>query len=221
MPEVDLAVFDWNGCMLADTQPCYEADCHAILEFGGTPPDMNEYRKTVIIPANDFYVLYGCNREELEANKERLGKVFHDFYEPRAGKCRTRKGLRETLEHLRNNKIDSIILSNHTIPGINTQLERLNLQGYISEVLANDLLYGSMEGRSKLGRLKQFYERNKGIYSPDRSVIIGDSPEEIEIGKELGMLTVAIEGGYYDEKRLVAAEPHHQIRRISCLINLV
>jgi len=42
---------------------------------------------------------------------------------------------------------------------------------------------------------------------PHEAFIIGDTGEEITIGKQLGLKTVAITGGMYSTKRLKAAKP--------------
>jgi phosphoglycolate phosphatase-like HAD superfamily hydrolase len=208
-----LATWDWNATLIADTRACMDTDNHVLETFGGTPVTLKQYRETIIIPAVDFYAQHGCDREELLANSERLGKVFHSFYEPRAARCRTRRGAREALEFLKANSIDSVILSNHTFRGIEFQLKRLNIADYFAEILANSELDGSMKGRNKLDKLAHYLSTNG--YKGSEVLIIGDSPEEIEIGRKLGLVTIAITRGYYSTSRLRAAKPDYLIGNLA------
>lgn len=216
---IELAVWDFNGTILADTRACMEADNHVIETFGGTPVGIKEYRETIVIPAIDFYVQHGCDRGELERNMERAGKVFLDFYEPRASKCRTRKGVKAVLEWLKKNSVNSIILSNHISEGIANQLKRLGIEDYMSHVLASSTPDGPIKERIKLERLRDFM-RSEG-YDPCDAFIVGDSTEEVEIGKALGITTVAVGGGYYAFSRLKASEPDYLVSAPTKLIGIL
>ncbi|MFA5021548.1 MAG: HAD hydrolase-like protein [Patescibacteria group bacterium] len=211
--KVQLVAFDFNGTIIADTQACKEADDAVITAFGGNPPSLSEYRRTIIIPAVEFYRLHGCNRQQLESEPERMGEVFHGFYEPRVCKLRTRKGVRQVLSYLETESIPAIILSNHTKWGIEAQLKRWRLQHSFSAVLANTAGQTSMVQRNKLEKMSAFLA--DGRYNPAKCFIVGDSPEETEIGWQLGMKTVAISGGYYSKRRLRMAAsgrgPHFPI----------
>lgn len=211
--------FDWNGTLIADTRACMDADNHVIRTYGGRPVDLGEYRKTIIIPAVDFYVQHGCDRERLLADSKKLGEVFHEYYEPRASKCRSRKGARELLEYIKDNSIDSIVLSNHTVEGIEFQLRRLGLSDYISAVLANSERDASMKGRNKSEKLDRHMSDND--YKREEVLIVGDSPEEIEIGRGLGLKSVAITGGYYAGFRLIESKPDYLINSLTEMIDIL
>lgn len=213
------AAWDWNGVLIADTCACLDADNHVLETFGGTPVNIKQYRETIIIPAIDFYAQHGCDRDELLANSEKLGEVFHSFYEPRAARCRTRRGAREALKFLKANFIDSVILSNHTVEGIEFQLNRLNIADYFAKILANSELDSSMKERNKLEKLARYLSA-KG-YKGSEALIIGDSPEEIEIGKKLGLTTIAITDGYYSTPRLRAAKPDYLINNLAEIKQIV
>ncbi|MCK4354838.1 HAD family hydrolase [Candidatus Parcubacteria bacterium] len=214
-----LIIFDWNGTLLSDTRACMDADNHVLKIFGGTPVDLKTYRDTMIIPAIDFYTQHGCDKEELQRKSQKLGEVFHSFYELRAAKCRLRQGAKLLLKWLSHHSIKSVILSNHTIKGINNQLNRLKINKYIFEVLANSALDSSMKRRNKKEKLKDYLEKHN--YKPSETLIIGDSPEEIEIGKKFGLTTIAITRGYHSTSRLRAAEPDYLIHNLSELIEVL
>jgi len=216
---IKLLVFDFNGVLLADTQACMAADNHVIKTFGGKPVSLKVYRDTIIIPSVNFYSAHGCNREELLENSKRLGKVFHTFYEKRAAKIRGRKYAKEVLKWLYKNNIDSVILSNHTVVGITYQLERLGMKNYIKKLLANAILDSTLKARNKQEKLIDYIKSNK--FKKSEVVIIGDSPEEIEIGKKLGIKTIAITGGYYSTSRLRNSNPDFLINNLKELIGII
>ncbi|OGI18426.1 MAG: hypothetical protein A3J06_03395 [Candidatus Moranbacteria bacterium RIFCSPLOWO2_02_FULL_48_19] len=216
---IKLVVFDWNGTIIADTLACMEADNRVLQVFGGTMVDLKTYRQTMIIPAIDFYMQHGCNREELLGNSQRLGEVLHGHYEPRAAKVRTRIGARRMLEWLQHREIKAVILSNHTVTGINRQLQRLRIQDYFSEVLANNALGSSIKGRNKREKLEVCFAKS-GLRQ-NEVLIVGDSPEEIEMGRYVGIGTVAITGGYYARNRLVRNNPDYLINKPSDLITII
>lgn len=216
---IKIIVFGWNGVLLADTRACWAADNHVLKTLGGEPVSLKVYQDTMIIPAVDFYSKHGCDKGELANNYQRLGKVFHDYYEPRAAKCRSRKGALELLKWLKNKSITSIILSNHTIEGIAFQLKRLKMADYIDRIIANTQMDNSMKAINKAEKLKQLIKDND--YKNKEILIIGDSPEEIEMGKSLGIATVAITGGYYATHRLKQSQPDYLISSLYELRDVV
>lgn len=216
---VELVVFDWNGTVIADTNACKDADNHVLETFGGQPVDLRTYRKTIIIPAMDFYTQHGCRKDDLLANTKKLGDVFHEFYEPRACRVRTRTGTRIGLSWLQENNIPAVILSNHTVEGIEAQLHRLKLSAYFRDIIANSLRNSSMFGRNKQEKLRVYIEQNE--YNPGKIVIVGDSPEELEIAKSLGLVGVAMTGGYYATPRLRASKPDFMISNMKELVKVI
>jgi len=216
---IKLLVFDFNGVLLADTQACMAADNHVIKTFGGRPVDLKVYRDTIIIPSVDFYSAHGCNRKELLKNSKKLGEVFHTFYEKRAAKIRGRKYAKGVLKWLYKNNIDSVILSNHTVVGITYQLERLGMKEYIKKLLANTILDSTLKARNKQEKLIDYIKSNK--FKKSEVAIIGDSPEEVEMGKNAGIKAIAITGGYYSASRLRNSNPDFLINNLKELIGII
>jgi phosphoglycolate phosphatase len=206
---IRLIVFDWNGTLLSDTSACLDADNHIIKYFGGKPINLKTYRDTVVIPSYNFYALHGCKMAKLD---KKFGMIFHSFYEERAKKCRTRKGAKETLKWLYSNSIGSVILSNHTKNGIIFQLKRLRLDSYIKKVLANSELDAPIKKRNKLKKLQDYIKQNH--YNKNEIIIVGDSPEESEIAKKIGIKSVLITDGYYSTSRLKKSKPDYIINNL-------
>lgn len=145
---IKLVVFDWNGVLIADTQACVDGNNYILKMFGGRPGNIKKFRDTYIIPLVEHYVLNGCDRENILSKPEKIGRLFHEFYEKRVSRCRSRKGAKQTLEHLKKKSIKSIILSNHMKTKIISQLKRLGLSEHISEILSNTVLHDPLNQNS-------------------------------------------------------------------------
>lgn len=215
---IKLVVFDWNGVLIADARACMESYNHILKTYKCKPINMSEFRGSFMIPARDFYLKHGLTETQLQHLTKRGFDIFYDFYEKRIKNMRTRRGARKLLSWLRRKNIELIILSNHTATGIQDQLERLNIRRYFEEVLASNPGVALVK-RSKGGKLTAWMKKKK--VKPSQIIIIGDSPEEIEIGKHLNIRTVGITGGYCSAGRLRDARPNYLVNNLSEMINII
>lgn len=215
---IKLVVFDWNGVLIADAGICAKSVSHILESLGRKPIDIRTFRNVFSIPASNIYRSQGFTEDEIKTNANIIQERFHTDYEPRAAKVRTRRGVRELLDFLHKRKIECAILSGHSNEGIESQLKRLKLGRYFSNVLANDI-YGAMKGRNKLEKLNQFLAHRS--INKKEILIIGDSTEETEAGKHLGIHTVAITGGYVSTRRLKETNPDFLISNLNQLIGII
>ncbi len=217
MNEIKLVTWDWNGTVLADTKALIDAANHIIKRCRGSHVSRTQYIRNFHFPTIEFYATLGCDRQMLSDPK--TTELFHEFYERKAVYCRTRRGAREVLAWLKRNSIDSIILSNHMKEAIEDQIKRLKLECCFKEILANTDYSATQSGNNKIRRLEDYFKAYN--INPSSSLIVGDSPEDINIGKKLGMITVAIEDGYFHTPRLREAQPVHIIKNLSRLIQII
>ena len=216
---IKLVIFDWNGVLIADTRACLEADNYILKEFGGKPVSLKVYKDTRIIPSINFYTMHGANERKLKRDTKAYGEIFHRYYERRTANIRTRRGAKRLLQWLKDNSIESVILSNHLVSDIESKLKKLELEAYFSSILANPGKATSLVKRNKLEKLRH-YLKGKG-HKKDEVLIIGDSPEETEIGKSIGIKTASITGGYYATWRLKKAKPDYIVGNLADLVNFL
>ena len=62
---------------------------------------------------------------------------------------------------------------------------------------------------------------HKNNYKKQEVMIVGDSPEEIEIGKSLGLKTIAITNGYYSKFRLKKKNHDYMINNLHELKRII
>lgn len=206
---IKLAAFDWNGTLLADTYAVYESNNEVFKLFNKKQVSFSAFQKYFDVPVKKYYTRVGISEQEIDQNSKKIARTFHDYYEQRVKSVRGRAGAKYLLKWLLKNNIGSIIVSNHTVSPILSQLERLKINKYFSSIVANANLEDALKGRSKKERLKKYIDSKK--IKPEEVFIVGDTVEEIEIGKELGCITIAITHGNCSVKRLKEKKPDHLI----------
>lgn len=216
---IKLIAFDWNGTIFADSHAIHKSDNEVAKFLRIRPISFKDFQRYFDVPVKKFYMALGVYEEELDKKTKQIAEVFHTDYEIRVSKVRSRSGAKSVLEYLSKNNIRSIIFSNHVSKPIKTHLKRLKLKKYFSEVLANSHIESALLGRSKKERLKYYLDTKK--ISSDEALIVGDTIEEIEIGKGLGITTVAITGGNCSTIRLKVAKPDYLISSLKQLTDII
>ncbi len=218
---IKLIAFDWNGTILSDTLASLKADNQVYKELGiNKKVTMSEFRKAFRIPIINYWTNLGLDREYFVKNGELIHSIYEKYYELFENKTRTRAGIKVSLKWLKKNKIESIIFSNHIIPNIKSQLHRLKIQTLFKEVLARPVnSVDHLHNRSKEAKLKNYIDQNK--IKPEEVITVGDTDEEIEIGKLFGYHTVAISGGMQNTAYLKSHKPDFLIHNMKELIKIV
>ncbi|MGY2933266.1 MULTISPECIES: HAD family hydrolase [unclassified Bradyrhizobium] len=202
-------VFDWNGTLLDDADALLQTTNTILDRFGRAAIDMHTFRDHFDVPLSAFYRNLGMSESEIETVDSHDSAIFHDTYEPLASKAELREGARCILETARQQEVPSIIVSNHIVDPLITQLRRHGIDDCVAEVLAFESRATQYKSTSKGERL-HLYMRAYNL-NPSSTFIIGDMPVETDIARELGLISVAITGGFVSETRLRAAQPDYLI----------
>lgn len=215
-----LIVFDWNGTILCDTRQSWEAG-NACLKFYGAPPlSLKDYRDIFTFPILHFYKKHGLCVDHVLAHKEAANEVFQSTYEALAATARTRRGTRTLLDWLQAQGTTNIILSNYVCDKISMHVNRLGLEDYFDTINAHTCNGTSiLEKTSKVERLEAFMKQRG--FKPADTYIIGDTTEEPEIARLLGLTSIGITDGYISAARLRAAQPDYMIDRLDQLIPIL
>jgi phosphoglycolate phosphatase-like HAD superfamily hydrolase len=215
-----LAIFDWNGTLIADTAMAWKATLLCLEYYDCPPISLKTQRETFDFPIINFYQRNGCDLKQVMATKEESNEIYQTHYDKLSSKARTRQGARELLDWLTQRDIPCIILSNFIEDKINNHLERLNIRHYFSHISANNCNgITILDTMNKFERLSAFL--NEHGYRPDNAVIFGDSKEEPDIGRRLGITSIGITNGCINEKRLRAAKPDHVISALPQAIDVL
>ncbi len=215
---IKLVFFDWNGTLLSDATAGLEATNNLLCQFNIKPIAIKTYRDLFEMPVTKFYSEVGIDEKLFFENHSKIQDRYHSFYEKRAEHCRARAGTDVLLKWLHSEGIRSVILSNHTVEGIEKHLKRLKLEKYIDVVLAHDNIMST--GTKNKAKYAEEYVREKG-FSPKQILVVGDAPEEAKIARQLNAKSVLVSGGWYSERRLKEAKPDYIIGRLDKLIGII
>ncbi|MDP9126954.1 MAG: HAD family hydrolase [Pseudomonadota bacterium] len=205
-------VFDWNGTLFDDIHALH-ASTNRLLELEGHQPvTLDTFRDNYTVPLEDLYRKMGFDQTQVARLMSLENSSFHDSYEAMAETTQLREGARDILIHVRDHKVQSVILSNHIVDPICAQLRRLEIDHLFFEVLAYADRATQFRDMTKGERLRRFMVKHD--LSPEHTIIVGDSVEEIHIGREQGFVSVAITGGCASEERLRAENPNYLIHSL-------
>jgi phosphoglycolate phosphatase len=208
---IKLVAFDWNGTVLSDTNTTLKAECATLMAFGKKPISLKRFQATYEIPIINYWARLGFKREFFRKHAQRIDSIFYKVYERLESSCRTRSGVREVLSYIEGQKIKPIIFSNHGVEHIQKQLDRLGIK--FSHVIGREKeSKDHLHIRSKEQKLCAYVDEQKFI--PAEVVVVGDTDEEIAIGKKYGYHTVALTGGYQSVNRLKLERPDYLIHNL-------
>ncbi len=212
---IKLVAFDWNGTLIADGQTVVDCCNIELKKAYGVKQniDLKTYREIFDVPVNQFFLDLGLDSKLVGQNSKKAAEIFHQAYEKKVNKCRTRKNVKKILIWLQKNQIQSVIVSNHAAKRIKEQLYRLKIDNYINYIFGNDhfsIVY-STTGKEKM--LIKHLAKNK--IRPHEVLLIGDAVEDIKIGKEMGTITAALTNGHCSTTRLRATKPDYLINNLS------
>ncbi len=215
-----LAIFDWNGTLIADTHHAWVASNECMKFLGHEPITFKKQLDTFDFPIIHYYKNNDIPIDLVLEKKTEANAVFQNSYDIESSNARTRRGTREFLEWLHDQDVTCIILSNYLVEKIEDHLERLKIRSYFSYISANTCDGTSiLNSTSKLERLSSFMAKRG--YHTDNAFIIGDSKEEPEIGRHLGITSIGITGGCISTSRLKSANPDHLITALPQAIDVL
>ncbi|MCP3476085.1 HAD hydrolase-like protein [Bradyrhizobium sp. CCGUVB1N3] len=202
-------VFDWNGTLLDDSYALLQTTNAILNRLGHASIDIKTFREHCDVPLSLLYGSLGMSQDEVAMVDRDGSAMFHATYEPLADRADLREGARRVLELARREEASSIILSNHIVDPLRAQLRRLGIDDYIDDVLAFESRTTQYKSMNKGERLRLYMQEND--LKPASTFIIGDMPVEIDIARNLGLISISITGGFVSDSRLRAAEPDYTI----------
>jgi phosphoglycolate phosphatase-like HAD superfamily hydrolase len=205
----NLIVFDWNGTILADTSACLRATNTVLDKLGKPRATIAQYRHHYTMPLNKLYYALGIDADTIEKHAPVIHPLWHETYS--AANIRLRRGARAMLQSMRTAKCEAIILSNYVVHRIEAQAQKFGVREHFREILAYEVGDATFRMRGKGARLKEYLRANP----VHKGMIIGDSEEEVEIGRELGLTTVAITDGMCSTARLRAMKPDYLVQSLA------
>src|SRR4051812_1032065 len=218
---IKLVAFDWNGTIFDDIEGGTRAESATRAHFGFKNTTAEEIRKHFIIPIRKYWINAGLSEEFFDKHSGEIDAEFMKNYEPEEAVSPIRKNTKEILDWLESQNIQSVIASNHIVPHIEKQTTRFGIRRYFKAILARDV-FGDITHHKRTFKdelLAKYVEDNQ--LNPQEVIIVGDTTEEIEIGRKLGYFTISITNGWQSEDRLKAAAPDYLIHDLIELKDII
>lgn len=217
---IKLVAFDWNGTMIADAGPALAAENAALAAVGKPPINLKRFQQAFDIPIIKLWENLGLSERVLKKHLMKIENAFHSHYESLVGHARSRSGVKPALKWLEQNHILAVIYSNHTVPNIEKHLRRWKITHQIDKVLARSIGdHSHIHARIKQQKLQAYVKSRK--IKPHEVVSVGDTEEEIEVGKHCGYHTVGLTGGYNTTSRLKKHHPDFLIHNMKELVGII
>lgn len=199
-------IFDWSG-VVKDAFDFQLWVVNAMFEkYGVKQITLEELKREWVQPYMKFYNKYipGMTLdEEMECYKEIVdSKEHHAKFYP---------GMPELIKQLKRIGRNLFVVSSDYKKTIMPEIKNFGLDGIFDEVV--------MEVHDKTESIREIISKNG--FKNSETVFIGDSNHEIEVGKDLGIKTIAVTWGFASEENLKQASPDylaHNIKELESIL---
>ena len=199
-------LFDWDGTVVDSAQLGLTAYEKSFAELG-IPFDHETYRAVYSPNWLSVYEGLGLPKEQWQ----RADELWTQHYGEQS--VELIKGAGETVAELRQKKYRLGVVSSGNDCRVNREIKELGLAGSFEVVICHEQISNRKphpEGLETAMRLMNC--------SHAESCYIGDTPEDIEMGKRAGLLTVGVRSAYPTNWRLERSEPDIFIQSLSELL---
>jgi len=209
-----LIVFDFDGTIMDTREDIARAINHALTKYGLSPVDTETVWKYTGdgTPMLVQRILRDKNRIDLQ--EEVLKDTIQYYNTHYADFAKVIDGVPETLEKLKNKKL--AILSNKYENFVKKLLEEFDLEKYFFAVYGKD----SFE-KSKPDPYPLFKIMEKANSTPDETIYVGDSKNDVLVGKNAGVKVFIIPSGATPIEELKKLAPYKILKNIRELANYI
>ena len=201
-------LFDWDGTLVDSAQLGLTAYEKSFAELG-IPFDHETYR--AVYSPNWLWVYEGLGLPKEQW--QRADELWTKHYGEQS--VELIKGARETVAELRQKRYRLGVVSSGNDCRVNREIKELGLAGFFEVVVCHEQITNRKphpEGLEIAMRLMNC--------SQEESCYIGDTPEDIEMGKRAGLLTVGVSSAYPTNWKVKNSSPDIYIQSLTELSGL-
>ena len=196
----DHVIWDWNGTLLSDVDHSLAVMNRLLGEAALPAIDLARHRREFKFPVSEYYESLGFDVAPAIFGPlcERYTRLFHDGLD----RCALWPGARELLTTIKASGRRQSLLSL-------TQHDLLlkNVDHYGVTHLF-DFVVGHVDTRAA-SKIERGFELMARIQSdPERTVLIGDTDHDLEVGEALGVAVILVDHGHQCPTRLRARHHH-------------
>jgi len=207
-----LIVYDLDGTLVDTSQELVQANGYVLSRLGASAERLAAVHSFTGCGIREL-VTWGLQRDNPEL-MEAAEALFAAYYKHHANEhSRLYPGTQPLLDYF--NARAQAVLTDRPNPFARDLLEALGLSSYFLDIIAGDSPYprkphpaGALALMAKAG------------VRPKDTLLIGDSPSDIETGRNAGIFTIAIAHGFSPELDLRAADPDVLVEDFTHLLGL-
>ena len=194
-----LIIYELDGTLVDSLEDLVAAVNVMLGEMGASPLSAREIRRHVGWGLHELVRRCLCTDE---ARRIERGMTRFRAYYGRHLLDHTQlyPGARDVLDHFRARRQG--IVTNKPNPFCRDVLEGLGVSGYFSEVIAGDSGHPKKPDPAGVRALLK-----SARVDPSESLLVGDSPIDVETGRRARVFTIGVLNGFADEQELQAAAP--------------
>lgn len=192
-------IWDWNGTLLDDVELAVRC-VGRLLEAEGKPPiTRQQYLDLFCFPVTEYYKRLGFDYGATPF--EKLAVQWIEHYHDGVLDCRLHEGAEKLVEEIKRANVKQSILSAAHEEDLRRLLAHFGILRHFDHIFG----LTNHHAASKLERGRELI-RLAGV-PPERTVLIGDTDHDLEVGRELGIDVLLVEGGHQCRSRLEALHP--------------
>lgn len=201
--QYDHIIWDWNGTLLDDVALCVSVNNILLNDHGLPALTVERYQRIFAFPVRDYYRELGFDFEQTPF--EGLAERYVAVYDEEAKSADLHDGVRDMLGAVKEAGKTQSVLSAANESHVHDMMGHFDLWHFFDHVFGIADRYAA----SKVERGHDLISHS-GI-AADRTLLVGDTDHDHEVGEALGADVLLIAGGHNSFDRLSAL--HHNTKR--------
>ena len=204
---ISVILFDWDGTLVDSAQLGLTAYERAFAELG-VPFDHETYQAVYSPNWLNVYEGLGLPKEHWQ----RADELWTHHYDQQSAKLI--EGAGETVAEIRQKGYRFGVVSSGNDCRVNREIKELGLDGFFEVVICHE----QIRNRKPHPEGIEIALQQLGV-TPIQTAYVGDSPEDIEMGKRAKVFTVGVRSSYPTSWKLQSAEPDIYLELFTELTN--
>lgn len=206
-------LFDMDGTLLDSIELIIEGAVYAFDGREGPRPTRAEWKALIGTPLDAMLAHWATNADDASFLKARYRQFQMDNHDRLVTLY---PGVEETLRELHERGHPLAIVSSKLDAGIRRSMDFYKLTSLFDAIVGID-----HTARHKPDPEPVIYALSQLQVSPRQAWFVGDSPHDIEAGRDAGVNTVAVPWGAYTKEEIEPAGPTYWIERMDELPGLL
>lgn len=208
-----LIIYDLDGTLVDTGEDIAEAVGYMLRQMDGAALSRAEVRRTVGGGLHDL--VRRCLNTDDPARVQRGTELFGQFYgQHLCDHSALYPSVIETLDYF-HPRARQAIVTNKPSPFAEQLMDRLGVGHYFAEIIAGGSAYPKKPDPEAVQAVMA-----RGQATAEDTLLLGDSPIDIETGRRAGVLTVMVKQGFADDQELEAAKPDLLVEDVSAFLAL-